>query len=131
MVLNLVWAMLAVGLLATVYRGIARGRMKISMAKAMTIAVVICFISLPVLSASDDMLAASQAGLPLSGQTWRLISEDVAACLELPPIDLYLILLLCCVMAIQPLFQERRSLRLQADRVAISERLRPPPLAAL
>jgi hypothetical protein len=128
--LNLVWGMVALSLLAVVYRGVRRGGVQISMASAMLLAALICLIVLPAISASDDLLDARQAGLPLSGQTWRMLSEGVSAGVELPPIALYLVLLLCSVTVILAVFQDRWSVRLLTGRLTVSQRLRPPPCAA-
>jgi hypothetical protein len=96
----------------------------------MLLAALICLIVLPAISASDDLLDARQAGLPLSGQTWRMLSEGVSAGVELPPIALYLVLLLCSVTVILAVFQDRWSVRLLTGRLTVSQRLRPPPCAA-
>ncbi len=128
--LNLVWAAVALTLLGVVYREVRRGGLQVSMASAMTLGVLICFIVLPAISASDDLLDARQAGLPLSGQTWRMLSEGVSASVELPPIALYLVLLLCSVTVILTVFQDRWSIRLLTGRLTVSQRLRPPPCAA-
>jgi hypothetical protein len=128
--LNLVWAAVALTLLGVVYREVRRGGLQVSMASAMTLAVLICFIALPVISASDDLLDARQAGLPLSGQTWRMLSEGISAGVELPPIALYLILLLCSLTVAHTILQDRWSIRLLLERVVVSQRLRPPPCAA-
>ena len=67
-----------------------------SMAIAMTLAVVMCLILMPLISVSDDLLEAQQAALPISGQTWRLASEDASAGLDdLLMVGLYLLLLMC------------------------------------
>jgi hypothetical protein len=130
MALNLVWGMVALSLLGAVYSGTRRGVLSVSAASAMTVAVLICFILLPAISASDDMLDQQQAGLPLSGQTWRLVSEDISTGVELPPVTLYLMLLICSLAATQTVVQVRRPIRLLAGRIAVSQRLRPPPFAA-
>jgi hypothetical protein len=129
--LNLVWAVVALTLLGAVYWGVRRGAVRVSMASAMVLAALICLIVLPAISASDDLLDARQAGLPLSGQTWRMMSEDISTGVEPPPIALYLILLICSLAVTQYVFQDRRSIRLFSGRVGLSERLRPPPCPAL
>ena len=130
MALNLVWGMVALSLLGAIYRGARRGLLSVSAAPAMTVAVLICFILLPVISANDDMLDQQQAGLPLSGRTWCLASEDISTGVELSPIALYLFLLICSLGATRTLVQGRQPIRLLAERIAVSQRLRPPPCAA-
>jgi hypothetical protein len=49
------------------------------MSKGMTLAVLLCFLLLPVISVTDDVLQRQQNGFPLSSQTWRLVSESVSA----------------------------------------------------
>ncbi len=131
LVLNLIWAAVALYFVVEVYRGVRRGALNVSMASAMTLAVLICFIALPVISASDDLLAARQAGLPPSGQTWRMTSESLSAGLELPPIALILVLLLSTLCVTHAVLQDRWSIRLLSRRGVISERLRPPPPVSL
>jgi len=128
--LNLVWALVSVALLGMVHRQVRRGKVQISLASAMTLAVLICLIALPVISATDDLLDARQAGLPLSGQTWRMLSEGISAGVELPPLALYLVLLLSSLTVAQTLLQNRCSIRLLTGRLTLSQRLRPPPCAA-
>jgi hypothetical protein len=128
--LNLFWALGSVTLLGVVYRQVRRGKLQVSMASAITLAVMICFIVLPVISATDDLLDARQAGLPLSGQTWRMLSEGISAGVELPLLALYLVLLLSSLTVAQTLFQNRSSIRLLTGRLTLSQRLRPPPCAA-
>jgi len=129
LILNLVWALFSVTLLGAVYTQVHRGRLQISVASAMTLAVLICLIALPVISATDDLLDARQAGLPLSGQTWRMLSEGISTGVELPPLALYLVLLLSSLTVAQTLFQSRSSIRLLHGRLTLSQRLRPPPCA--
>ncbi len=128
--INLVWALVSVTLLGVVYRQVRRGGLQVSMASAMTLAVMVCLIALPVISATDDLLVARQSGLPLAGQTWRILSEGINTGVELPPLALYLALLLSSLAVAQTLLQNRCSIRLLAGRLTLSQRLRPPPCAA-
>jgi hypothetical protein len=100
------------------------------MMSAMALAALICLILLPAISASDDMMVASQAGLPLSQQTWRMMSEDFSAGVELPPIDLFLVLLICLLTATGAVVERCRSVRQIVGRIVVSQRLRPPPSVA-
>jgi len=128
--LNLVWAVAMVGLLAMVCRSARQGRIALSLPAAILLAVVIGFILLPVISVSDDLLAARQAALPLSGQTWRLASEGSATGLELLALGLCLAVLMGFLAEARTAIRDSWGLRLLAGRLVRSQRLRPPPIAA-
>jgi hypothetical protein len=128
---NLVWAIVALALLGMTYRGVRRGAVRLPMVSAMTLALLICFILLPVISVSDDLLEAQQAALPLSGQTWRMASEGVSAGLDkLLIVGLILLALLTFLIEGRAPYQDQWNIRPLAGRLARSQRLRPPPLAA-
>jgi hypothetical protein len=129
--LNLVWAAAALGLLVMVCHGVRRGRVRVSMATAVTLAVMLAFILLPAISLSDDLLDARQAALPLSGQTWRVASEGSASGLDqLLAIGLYLMLLMSFLVETQATVHDQWAVRPLAGRLARSQRLRPPPICA-
>lgn len=129
--LNLVWAVAAIALLGTVNLGIRRGTVRLSFASAMTLAVLICFILLPAISLSDDLLNTSQAALPLSGQTWRIASDGSSNGLDdLLVVSLYLMLLMCFLVEAQAPLRDQWFVRPLAARLARSQHLRPPPCAA-
>ena len=129
---NLVWILISLVLLATAYFGVRRGTMKVSMAIAMTLAVVMCFILMPLISVSDDLLEAQQAALPISGQTWRLASEDASAGLDdLLMVGLYLLLLMCFRTEAPASQRDQCELHPLTGRLVRSQRLRPPPCAVL
>jgi hypothetical protein len=131
LVLNLVWAIAALGLLGMVCRGVRSGKIRVSMASAMMLAMLICFILLPVISVSDDLLDARQAALPLSGQTWRVASEGFSSGLsQLLAISLYMMLLMCFLIETRAADQDQWTVRPLAGRLARSQRLRPPPCLA-
>jgi hypothetical protein len=129
---NLVWLLISLILLATAYLGVRRGTVKVSMTTAMTLAIVMCFILMPLISVSDDVLEAQQAALPVSGQTWRMASEGVSTGLdELLMIGLYLLLLMC-YRAETPASQgDECDCHPLSSRLVRSQRLRPPPSALL
>ena len=103
-----------------------------SMAIAMTLAVVMCFILMPLISVSDDLLEAQQAALPISGQTWRLASEDASAGLDdLLMVGLYLLLLMCFRTEAPASQRDQCELHPLTGRLVRSQRLRPPPCAVL
>ena len=113
------------------YRGVRRGTVRLPMVQAMTLALLICFILLPVISVSDDLLEARQAALPLSGQTWRMASEGVSVGLDkLLIVGLILLALLSFLIEGRAAYQDQWNIRPLAGRLARSQRLRPPPLAA-
>jgi hypothetical protein len=111
---------------------VRRGTIKTSMATAMTLAAVMCFILMPLISVSDDLLEARQAALPLCGQTWRIASEGASAVLdELLMIGLYLLMLMC-FRAEAPASQRNQcEVHPLTERLVRSQRLRPPPCAVL
>ena len=129
---NLVWILISLVLLATAYFGVRRGTVQVSMAIAMTLAVVMCFILMPLISVSDDLLEAQQAALPISGQTWRLASEDASAGLDdLLMVGLYLLLLMCFRTEAPASQRDQCELHPLTGRLVRSQRLRPPPCAVL
>jgi hypothetical protein len=128
---NLVWAIVALALIGTTYRGVRRGVVRLPMARAITLALLIGFILLPVISVSDDLLEAHQAALPLSGQTWRIASEGVSAGLDKLLTIGFILLLLMSFLTAAPLNErDQWDIRPLAGRLARSQRLRPPPSAA-
>jgi hypothetical protein len=129
---NLVWILISLTLLATAYFGVRRGTVKVSMAAAMTLAVVMCFILMPLISVSDDLLEARQAVLPASGQTWRMASEGASAGLDdLLMIGLYLLMLMCFRTEAPASQRDQSQLHPLSRRLVRSQRLRPPPCAVL
>lgn len=130
LILNLAWAIGAILLLGFVYQAARRGAIRTSTAAAMCIAVLLAFILLPAISITDDLIAAQQAALPLSGQTWRMASEGSANGLELLAIGLYLVLLMSFLAETQARVRNQWSVRPLAGRLARSQRLRPPPALA-
>ena len=124
--------MISLALLATAYLGVRRGTVKVSMATAMTLAVVMCFILMPLISVTDDLLEARQAALPVSGQTWRMASEGASAGLDdLLMIGLYLLMLMCFRTEAPASQRDQCQLHPLSGRLVRSQRLRPPPCALL
>jgi hypothetical protein len=129
---NFVWIVISLALLATAYLGVRRGTVKVSMATAMTLAVVMCFILMPLISVTDDLLEARQAALPVSGQTWRMASEGASAGLDdLLMIGLYLLMLMCFRTEAPASQRDQCQLHPLSGRLVRSQRLRPPPCALL
>jgi hypothetical protein len=128
---NLVWAILAICLLSATYSGVRRGSIRLSMTSAMMLGLLLCFILLPVISLSDDMLASRQAALPLAGQSWRIASEDAAIGLDLVlAMAAYLLLLLCVDIETHRTDEGYTGVRATAGWLVRAQRLRPPPCFA-
>jgi hypothetical protein len=101
------------------------------MTSAMTLGLLLCFILLPIISISDDLLANRQAALPLAGQSWRIASEDAATGLDLMlAMAAYLLLLLCVDIDVQRSDEGYGGGRVLAGWLVRSQRLRPPPCTA-
>ena len=127
---NLVWVIVSLVALATTLWSIRRGKVRIPVGPALLAVVMICFLLLPVISISDDILEARQAALPLSGQTWHMASEGASVGLELVS-HLGICLLLLAYQEEQA--QQSPALdwvdpRHMADWLTRSQRLRPPPV---
>lgn len=118
-------------LLVTVCASARRGSIALSLARAILLAVVIGFILLPVISATDDLLATRQAALPLSGQSWRLVSDGSANGLELMALGLCFALLMGFLTEAPAAVEDQWAVRPLAGRLARSQRLRPPPACAV
>jgi len=104
----------------------------VSMCTAMTITVVMCFILMPLISVSDDLLEARQSALPISGQTWRMASEGVCTGLdELLMVALYLLLLMWFSTEAPMTQLDRYEAHALSERLVRSQRLRPPPFAVI
>lgn len=128
---NLVWAVFALALLGMTYGAVRRGKIRLSMVAAMTLALLVCFILLPVISISDDLLANTQAALPLSGQSWRIASEDSSIGLDLLlAVAAFLLLLACFQTEFRRSREDLWDIRPLAGWLARSLRLRPPPCVA-
>jgi hypothetical protein len=128
---NIVWALLAVVLLGATYSGVRRGSILLSMTSAMMLALLLCFILLPVISLSDDLLASRQAAMPLAGQSWRIASEDAAVGLDLVlALAAYLLLLLCVDHEAHRMAEGYTGERATAGWLVRAQRLRPPPCIA-
>ena len=128
---NLVWVVAALFLLVRTYAGVRRGTVRLSVAAAMMLALILCFILLPVISMSDDLLATRQAALPQSGQTWRMASEDASVGLDLLlAVAAYLLLLACLRIESRRSKEDVWDVRPLAGWLALCQRLRPPPCVA-
>jgi len=125
---NLVWLVAACSLIVLTYRGVRAGSVQLSLPAAILLALLLCFILLPVISVSDDLLAMRQATLPESEQSWRMASHDTAVSVEISlAVAAYLWLLSALKTGTRRYLLESRVVRPMAVQLARLQRLRPPP----
>lgn len=127
---NLVWVIISLVAFAITLWCVRRGKVRIQAGPALLAVLMICFLLLPVISISDDILEARQAALPLSGQTWHMASEGASVGLELVS-HLGLCLLLLAYQedqAHQSPALEWVDPRHMVGWLTRSQRLRPPPI---
>ena len=131
LIFNCAWAFLSIALLAAACHQVRRGRVSLPMASALALALMIAIILLPVISISDDILDAQQSALPISGQLWRIATQDASSIYDrVLVLGAFLLCLLACLSGTRRLFQARMVVRPLAGRLARSQRLRPPPAFA-
>jgi len=127
--LNLVWVSICLLVLGTAGSAVRRGKLPLPKRTAFTAALVICFLLLPAISMTDDLLAAHQADLPLAAQTWHMASEGAAVGLELASVLCTCWLaFLGATLALRATVETDWNARPQAAWLLRSQRLRPPPL---
>lgn len=123
--------MAAVSLLGFTYREVRAGSVRVGLGSALVLAFVLAIILLPVISVSDDLLAARQATLPAPEQVWRLVSHDACIGVDtLLGLAAYLLLLLALQPECRDGWRNARVVRPMAARLARAQRLRPPPIFA-
>lgn len=88
---------------------------------------LVCFLLLPVISVSDDLMEARQAALPLSAQTWHMSSEGASVGLEVSVIADFLPVLGINAVSTQVVDDSERGGRPMEAWLTPSQRLRPPP----
>ena len=79
---NLVWLGVSLALLGLTLWGVRRDTVRFAPFAAVITTLLVCFLLLPVISVSDDLMEARQAALPLSAQTWHMASEGASVGLE-------------------------------------------------
>ena len=126
---NLAWVVTTLCALAGTLWAIRRGAVRLPPVTALLVVLSLCFLLLPVISVSDDILEQNQAALPLSGQTWHMAWEGASVGLELVSIvSACLLLLACAAPEVARLmvdgWVEKRHICQWLTR---SQRLRPPP----
>lgn len=128
---NLVWLVAALSLIGVTYRGVHAGAVRLSLPSAILLALLLCFVLLPVISVSDDLLSMRQAALPESEQIWRVASHDASFGLEIIlAVAAYLWLFLVFQAAKRRYPLEFSVVRPMAAQLARLQRLRPPPIFA-
>ena len=65
---NLVWLGVSLVLIGLTQLGVRRDALRIAPMGAVTVTLLVCFLVLPVISVSDDLMETRQAALPLSAR---------------------------------------------------------------
>lgn len=129
---NLAWLFATVVVLGITLWGIRRGEMRVPARSAFMLVLLVCFLLLPVISVSDDLLESRQDALPLSAQTWHLAWEGASVAVEL-----LAIVSLCLILFEDVRGYSRKTTEGDWDKHPISawltrsQRLRPPLSLAL
>lgn len=128
---NLTWLGVSLVLLGLTLWRVRRGTTRIPPAAAVMVTLLVCFLLLPVISVSDDLVEARQAALPLSAQTWHMASEGASVGLEAASIMGVCLLLLGCELGkVQVSEDGQSSGRLMDAWLTAAQRLRPPPASS-
>lgn len=129
---NLVWLGVSLVLVGLTLWGVRRGTVRVAPRGAVMLTLLVCFLLLPVISVSDDLMEARQAALPLSAQTWHMSSEGASVGLEVVSvIEAFLLLLGCDAGKGQLVDNSDRGGRPMEAWLTPSQRLRPPPASLL
>ena len=129
---NLTWLGVSLFLLGLTLWRVRRGTTRIPPLAAVMVTLLVCFLLLPVISVSDDLVEARQAALPLSAQTWHMASEGASVGLEAVSILGACLLLLGCELGKVQVIEEGQSgSRLMDAWLTAVQRLRPPPAFSL
>lgn len=90
---NVAWAVTTLIVVVITLWAVRRGEVRVPAHSAFLLGLVVCFLLLPVISVSDDLLESRQDALPLSAQTWHLAWEGASVAVELLSIvSLFLLL---------------------------------------
>lgn len=129
---NLAWLGVSLVLLGLTLWGVRRGTVRLAPTGAVMVTLLVCFLLLPVISVSDDLMEARQAALPLSAQTWHMASEGASVGLEaVSVIGACLLLFGCDEDNGQVVDESDRGGRPMEAWLTPSQRLRPPPASLL
>lgn len=124
---NLAWLGVSLALLGLTLWGVRRGTVRIEPLAAVITTLLVCFLLLPVISVSDDLMEARQAALPLSAQTWHLVSEGASVGLEAVSLIGACLLLFGCAGQGQVVVESQCVGRPMETWRTPSQWLRPPP----
>lgn len=125
---NLVWLAVSLVLVGLTLWGVRRGTVRIAPMDAVMLILLVCFLLLPVISLSDDLIEARQAALPLWAQTWHMASEGASVGLEAVSVIGACLLLLGCGPVKGQLVDDGDGWgRPMEAWLTPSQRLRPPP----
>lgn len=125
---NLAWLGVSLVLLGLTLSSVRRGTLRVAPVSAVMAALLVCFLLLPVISVSDDLIEARQAALPLSAQTWHMAQEGASVGLEaVAVLDACLFLLGCEPDKVQVIDNGQSSGQIMEAWLTAAQRLRPPP----
>ena len=110
---------------------VRRGIVRIAPVPAVMATLLVCFLLLPAISVSDDLMEARQAALPLSAQTWHMASEGASVGLELAVIGACLLWLGFEAGKGLLIDDSERGVRPMEAWLTPSQRHRPPPASLL
>jgi hypothetical protein len=122
-----VWLAVSLVLMGLTLFAVRRDRVRVTTSSAVMLTLLVCFLLLPVISVSDDLIEARQAALPLSAQTWHMSSEGASVGLEVSVIGDFLSLLGSNAVKVQLVDDSERGGRPMEAWLTPSQRLRPPP----
>ncbi|WP_263408105.1 hypothetical protein [Terriglobus tenax] len=129
--LNLAWIVIAIAMIGGVWLGVYTGKITASMGRALTAAVMVAFLLLPVISISDDMQVLRKLTEP-EDMTVRRHSDItefafVLFCLEMLGVALTLLLVLRRLQVLA--WPDKR--RFLEEEFSPLVGVRPPPAVAL
>ena len=129
---NLTWLGVSLVLLGLTLWSVRRGIVRIAPLPAVMATLLVCFLLLPAISVSDDLMEARQAALPLSAQTWHMASEGASVGLEVVSMIGASLLWLGFEAVKGPsIADSERGVRRMEAWLTPSQRLRPPPASLL
>ena len=129
---NLTWVGVSLMLLGLTLWSVRRGIVRIAPVTAVMATLLVCFLLLPAISISDDLMEARQAALPLSAQTWHMASEGASVGLEVVSTIGACLLWLGFEVGKGPLVDDReRGVRPMEAWFTPPQRHRPPPASLI
>ena len=128
---NLTWLGVSLMLIGLTLWSVRRGIVRIAPVTAVMATLLVCFLLLPAISVSDDLMEARQAALPFSAQTWHMASEGSSVGLEVALIGACLLWLGLTAGKGLLIDDCERGVRLMEAWLTPSQRHRPPPVSLL